>query len=123
MLRLSKKADYALISLAYLAEHPEHVISARDIAQTCGLPLPPYAKSGTCSYARFTEQGSIVFSDFSLNGTSNRTVNLVIPSITLDGLWLAITEVKPLPLAASSDHSGDAPRESAHVAPESEPPS
>src|SRR5436305_2275793 len=69
--------------------------------QTCSLPLPPYAKSGTCSYARFTEQGSIVFSDFSLNGTSNRTVNLVIPSITLDGLWLAITEVKPLPLAAS----------------------
>ena len=42
-----------------------------------------------------------MFSDFSLNGTSNRTVNLVIPSITLDGLWLAITEVKPLPLAAS----------------------
>jgi Rrf2 family protein len=40
MLRLSKKADYALISLAYLAEHPNHVLSARDIAQTCRLPLP-----------------------------------------------------------------------------------
>ena len=40
MLRLSKKADYALISLAYLAEHRTHVVSAREIAQSCELPLP-----------------------------------------------------------------------------------
>ena len=40
MLRLSRKADYALISLAYLAEHPTHVVSAREITGTCQLPLP-----------------------------------------------------------------------------------
>ena len=40
MLRLSRKADYALISLAYLAEHSTHVMSAREIAGTCQLPLP-----------------------------------------------------------------------------------
>ena len=40
MLRLSKKADYALISLGYLAEHGRHVVSAREIAQSCQLPLP-----------------------------------------------------------------------------------
>jgi Rrf2 family protein len=40
MLRLSKKADYALISLGYLAERPDHVASAREIAESCGLPLP-----------------------------------------------------------------------------------
>jgi Rrf2 family protein len=40
MLKLSKKADYALISLGYLAEHPEHVVSAREIAERCQLPLP-----------------------------------------------------------------------------------
>ena len=40
MLRLSKKADYALISLGYLAEHPGHVVSAREIAERCQLPLP-----------------------------------------------------------------------------------
>jgi Rrf2 family protein len=40
MLRLSKKADYALISLGYLAEHTEHVVSAREIAERCRLPLP-----------------------------------------------------------------------------------
>jgi Rrf2 family protein len=40
MLRLSKKADYAMISLGYLAEHPEHVVSAREIAERCQLPLP-----------------------------------------------------------------------------------
>jgi len=39
MLRLSKKADYALISLAYLAEHSD-VVPAREIAETRGLPLP-----------------------------------------------------------------------------------
>ena len=39
MLRLSKKADYALISLGYLAEHPEHVVSAREMAERCQLPL------------------------------------------------------------------------------------
>lgn len=40
MLRLSKKADYALISLGYLAEHREHVVCAREIAERCQLPLP-----------------------------------------------------------------------------------
>src|SRR5438876_6166997 len=40
MLRLSKKADYALISLAYLAEHRGHVVPAREIAERCRLPLP-----------------------------------------------------------------------------------
>src|SRR5437762_10041253 len=40
MLRLSKKADYALISLGYLAEHRDHVVSAREIAEACQLPQP-----------------------------------------------------------------------------------
>ena len=40
MLRLSKKADYALISLAYLAEHRRHVVSAREMAENCQLPQP-----------------------------------------------------------------------------------
>jgi Rrf2 family protein len=40
MLRLSRKADYALISLAFLAEHAAQVVSAREVAQTCQLPLP-----------------------------------------------------------------------------------
>ena len=39
MLRLSKKADYALISLGYLAEHAARVVSAREIAERCQLPL------------------------------------------------------------------------------------
>src|SRR4051812_8702614 len=40
MLRLSKKADYALISLGYLAERPNRVLSAREIAENCRLPQP-----------------------------------------------------------------------------------
>lgn len=40
MLSLSRKSDYALISLAYMAERPEQVCSAREIAASQGLPLP-----------------------------------------------------------------------------------
>jgi Rrf2 family protein len=40
MLRLSKKADYALISLGYLAEHAGRVVPAREVAERCRLPLP-----------------------------------------------------------------------------------
>ena len=40
MLSLSRKADYALISLAYMAERPDQVCSAREIAASQNLPLP-----------------------------------------------------------------------------------
>ncbi len=38
MLSLSKKTDYALIALAYLAERPGRVAPAREIAEAYGLP-------------------------------------------------------------------------------------
>src|SRR5215212_4260453 len=38
MLRLNKKADYALISLGYLAERANQVLSAREIAESCRVP-------------------------------------------------------------------------------------
>jgi Rrf2 family protein len=40
VLSLSKKVDYALISLAYLVEHRGRISSARAIAKTHDLPLP-----------------------------------------------------------------------------------
>jgi Rrf2 family protein len=40
MLSLSKKVDYALISLAYLVEHRGRISSARAIAAAHDLPLP-----------------------------------------------------------------------------------
>jgi Rrf2 family protein len=40
MLSLSRKADYALISLAYMAERSDQVCSAREIAAAHDLPLP-----------------------------------------------------------------------------------
>src|SRR5436309_8700346 len=39
MLSLSKRTDYALIALAYLAAHSGRVASAREIAQAYDLPL------------------------------------------------------------------------------------
>jgi Rrf2 family protein len=40
MLCLSKKTEYALIALGYLAERPAEVVSAREIAEAFSLPLP-----------------------------------------------------------------------------------
>ena len=45
MLRLTKKADYGLMALKYLAEHPDCVsVSAKDIADTYGIPAQLLAK-------------------------------------------------------------------------------
>ncbi|HEY1921691.1 MAG TPA: Rrf2 family transcriptional regulator [Tepidisphaeraceae bacterium] len=38
MLCLSRKADYALIALGYLAERPDLIVSARDVASVYNLP-------------------------------------------------------------------------------------
>ena len=70
--------------------------------QSCDIPLPPYAKSGTCSIATFNEQGSVMLSEFVSSAqtfdNTNRvnTVTIGIPSMTLHGVWLAITEVQPV---------------------------
>jgi hypothetical protein len=70
-------------------------------SQSCDLPLPPYAKSGACNIATFDEQGSIVFEPFLNDATSTRHPNLTIPQQTLHGLWLAISEVQPVPFSAA----------------------
>jgi Rrf2 family protein len=45
MLRLTKKADYGLMALKYLAEHPEvHSQSAKDISEAYGIPTQLLAK-------------------------------------------------------------------------------
>src|SRR5690349_21214519 len=40
MLCLTKKTEYALIALGYLAERPRETVSAREIAEGFDLPLP-----------------------------------------------------------------------------------
>jgi hypothetical protein len=67
-------------------------------SQSCGLPLPPYAKSGSCSIAAFDEQAAITFQAFSETGPSTRRLNFTIPRQTIHGLWLAITETQPIAL-------------------------
>ncbi|MFL5523907.1 MAG: hypothetical protein ACJ8AF_07315 [Gemmatimonadaceae bacterium] len=65
--------------------------------QSCNVPLPPYAKSGTCTFSTFNAQGSVVLSEFTLNGSSAGSVTLGIPAMTLNGLWINITEVQAVP--------------------------
>jgi Rrf2 family protein len=45
MLKLTKKADYGLIALKHLAEHPETLaLSAKDVADAYGIPAQLLAK-------------------------------------------------------------------------------
>src|SRR5579864_9540782 len=44
MLKLTKKADYALIALKHLAVHGPESSSAKEIADTYGIPLPLLSK-------------------------------------------------------------------------------
>ena len=45
MLKLTKKADYGLMALKYLAEHPESAaLSAKDVADAYGIPAQLLAK-------------------------------------------------------------------------------
>ena len=71
-------------------------------SQTCTFPLPPYAKSATCSVATFDEQASIVLEPFSLALPGTQQLTIGIPRQTLHGLWLAITEVQPVPLTGAN---------------------
>lgn len=48
MLRLGKRAEYALIALAHLAQRPQGIMSAREIAQSHRLPLPLTMKLLKC---------------------------------------------------------------------------
>lgn len=67
-------------------------------SQSCGLPLPPYAKSGSCSMATFDEQGAITFEAFSETGPSTQRLTVTIPRQTIHGLWQTITETQPIAL-------------------------
>jgi Rrf2 family protein len=45
MLKLTKKADYGLMALKFLAEHPEKsAVSAKDVADAYGIPAQLLAK-------------------------------------------------------------------------------
>lgn len=61
-------------------------------------PLPPYAKSASCSFAAFDEQGQIVFEPLTIDGSSNRRMTIAIPRQTINGIWLSITAVQPVSL-------------------------
>jgi hypothetical protein len=71
--------------------------------QPCNVAPPPYAKTATCSFAAFDEQGQIVlqpFSDELTNGTPTKQMTIAIPRQTLHGLWLSITETQPITFPA-----------------------
>jgi hypothetical protein len=60
--------------------------------QSCAVPLPPFAKSGSCSVAAFDEEGTINLEP--ITGASVKT--LVIPRQTIHGIWQTITETQPV---------------------------
>jgi hypothetical protein len=86
-------AETAMFSVGGILTN--HVSAA---AQSCSLPLPPYAKTGTCSIANFDEQGTISFSP--ITDTPAGDVVVTIPSQTIHGLWESITATQPIELLA-----------------------
>ena len=71
--------------------------------QPCNTPLPPYAKTGSCSFATFDEEGQIVFEPFDLGGTSTERLTVTLPRQTIYGLLIAISEVQPITLSAAGN--------------------
>lgn len=68
-------------------------VSATTLA--CAVPLPIFAKSGSCAFATFDEQGTIELEAFSAGA---QPLTLVIPRQTILGIWQTITETKTLVL-------------------------
>lgn len=74
--------------------------SITSLNQQCSVQLPPYAKAGTCSFAAFNEQGQIVLEPFTFDEPSiPAQKTITIPSQTLHGVWLDITEVQPVTMS------------------------
>jgi hypothetical protein len=69
--------------------------------QACGVPLPPFAKTGSCSVANFDEQGTIIFEPFW--GTDE--LKLEIPRQNVRGIWQTITETQTIMVGAPWDYS------------------
>jgi Rrf2 family protein len=66
MLRLTKKADYSLIALKHFAmkqQEPGAVVSAKEVAEACGIPLPVTSKL----LQKLSKSGFLV-SEFGTNG-------------------------------------------------------
>jgi FeS assembly SUF system regulator len=66
MLRLTKKADYSLIALKHFAlrqQEPGAVVSAKEVAEACGIPLPVTSKL----LQKLAKNGFLV-SEFGTNG-------------------------------------------------------
>jgi len=68
MLKLTKKADYGLIALKFLAEHPElPASSAKDIADAYGIPAQLLAK-----ILQQLTKASLLKSSAGMNGVPSR---------------------------------------------------
>jgi Rrf2 family protein len=66
MLRLTKKADYSLIALRHFAARQQatgEAVSAKDVSDTCGIPLPLLSKL----LQKLGKNGFLV-SEFGTNG-------------------------------------------------------
>jgi hypothetical protein len=68
----------------------------------CGddFTLPPYARSGECNIANFSEQGSILFAPLQ-DPTGSDRIQIEIPQQSMHGLWLDVTEVQQVSATAN----------------------
>jgi hypothetical protein len=68
--------------------------------ESCGVPLPPYAKAGSCSLASFDEQAAITFESLD-ESPDTPLLDVTIPRQTFHGLWQVITETQQVTVPLS----------------------
>jgi len=69
-------------------------------SESCAVPLPPYAKAGSCSLASFDEEGAITFESLS-DTPGTALLNVTIPRQTFHGLWQVVTETQQVTVPLS----------------------
>lgn len=102
MLSLTKKSEYALIAMCHLANRPDEVVSARDIAEQHAVPLPLLM-----NVLKSLNQAGIISSVRGARGGYRLQVDPA--DVTLNDLVEAIEgPVRLVPCAPTEDHDGRA---------------
>ncbi len=92
MLKLTKRADYGMMAMRYLAEHADdgRPHSARDIADAYNIPLPVLAKTlQTLTRARLVASRHGAMGGYAL-ARSARTISTLDVISAFDGLQTSL---------------------------------
>jgi hypothetical protein len=100
---------------AWLSESGNLTTNVAATGQSCAVPLPAFAKSGTCSVATFAEDGGMSLTSLA-SLTETAPLAISISNQTIHGLWQDITEIQPVSTASLRGVTPSQSRQSARAA-------